>query len=111
MSKRMYDQDCPIAAFLDLFGGRWTLLIVRELLDRPMRYKDLLVSLPGIGTNLLADRLRHLRHYGVLTRLSDAEQGAKRYALTRQGRALEGVVRQMARWSEQHANQTPSGQT
>ena len=55
--KRTYKQFCPLARSLDILGERWTLLIVRNLLVGPQRYKDLLDGLPGIGTNLLAARL------------------------------------------------------
>ena len=49
-----YDQYCPIAHALGLVGERWSLLVVRELLDGPKRYTDLVDGLPGIGTNILA---------------------------------------------------------
>jgi DNA-binding HxlR family transcriptional regulator len=66
---RTYGQYCSLAKALDLLGDRWTLLIVRELLLRgPCRYTDLRDGLPGIATNLLADRLRELQEAGVLAR-------------------------------------------
>ena len=69
MSKRTYDQPtCGLAAALDMLGERWTLLIVRELLLGPQRYSDLQNALPGVGTNLLADRLHHLDRIGVIER-------------------------------------------
>ena len=55
---RSYDQYCAVARALDIVGDRWTLLIVRELLLRPCRYGELQDGLPGIATNLLAERLR-----------------------------------------------------
>src|ERR1700757_3975599 len=64
---RSYGQYCAIAKALDLVGDRWTLLIVRELLlSGPMRYTDLRNALPGIATNLLADRLRELSEAGIV---------------------------------------------
>src|SRR5438094_9936537 len=57
---RSYDQYCAVARGLDVIGDRWTLLLVGDLLLGPKRYKDLLSGLPGIGTNLLADRLKQL---------------------------------------------------
>ena len=68
MSKRRYNQYCAVARALDIVGERWTLLIVRELLSGPKRFKDLLVGLPGIGTNLLTARLKDLEGYGVVRR-------------------------------------------
>ena len=66
---RTYGQYCPMAKSLDVIGDRWSLLIVRELLGRgPLRYTDIRNGLPGVATNLLADRLRELEQAGVLRR-------------------------------------------
>jgi len=65
---RSYQQNCPIAKGLDVLGGRWTLLILRELIGGPRRYGDLRGQLPGIATNLLADRLRELEEAGLVDR-------------------------------------------
>ena len=65
---RNYQQNCPIAKGLDVLGERWTLLILRELIGGPRRYGDLRGQLPGIATNLLADRLRELEEAGLVDR-------------------------------------------
>jgi DNA-binding HxlR family transcriptional regulator len=78
-SRRSYNQYCGLAAALDVLGERWTLLIIRELLVRPRRYRDLLADLPGIGTNLLAERLKFLVDEG-LVRQRDLGGGSKRQA-------------------------------
>jgi DNA-binding HxlR family transcriptional regulator len=65
---RSYQQNCPIAKGLDVLGERWTLLILRELIGGPRRYGDLRGQLPGIATNLLADRLRELEEAGLVNR-------------------------------------------
>ena len=66
---RSYDEYCAVAKSLDVVGDRWTLLIVRELAIRgACRYTDLRNGLPGIATNLLAERLRELEHAGVIAR-------------------------------------------
>jgi DNA-binding HxlR family transcriptional regulator len=65
---RSYNQNCPIARGLDVLGERWTLLILRELVGGPRRYGDLRAALPGIATNLLADRLRELEGTGLVDR-------------------------------------------
>jgi len=75
-------------------GERWSLLIVRELLEGPRRYGDLLAGLPGIATNLLADRLRRLESDGVVQRL-----GGARYALTPWGAELREAVYALGRWA------------
>ncbi|HTX97573.1 MAG TPA: winged helix-turn-helix transcriptional regulator [Mycobacterium sp.] len=66
--RRSYGQDCPIANGLDVLGERWTLLILRELVGGPRRYSDLRAQLPGIATNLLAQRLEELQGAGVVER-------------------------------------------
>ncbi len=66
--RRSYGQDCPIANGLDVLGERWTLLILRELVGGPRRYSDLRAQLPGIATNLLAQRLDELQQAGVVER-------------------------------------------
>jgi DNA-binding HxlR family transcriptional regulator len=65
---RTYHQNCPIALGLDVLGERWTLLILRELIGGARRYGDLRAQLPGIATNLLAERLRELEEAGLVDR-------------------------------------------
>ncbi len=65
---RSYHQNCPIALGLDVLGERWTLLILRELIGGARRYGDLRAELPGIASNLLADRLRELEEEGLVDR-------------------------------------------
>ncbi len=67
-SRRNYNQNCPIARGLDVLGERWTLLILRELVGGPRRYGDLRDELPGIATNLLAERLKELQDAGLVER-------------------------------------------
>src|SRR5215210_114724 len=99
MSKRSYNQYCAVARAMDIVGERWTLLIVRELFTGPKRFKDLLEGLPGIGTNLLAARLKDLEGYGVVRRATLPPPAASRvYELTELGRSLEAVVMGLARW-------------
>ncbi len=99
MKKRRYGQYCSLARALDVLGERWSLLIVRELLSGPKRYKDLLRHLPGIGTNLLAARLKSLEAQGVLEhRALPPPASTAAYALTERGRALEPALVELARW-------------
>ena len=67
-TRRNYNQNCPIARGLDVLGERWTLLILRELVGGPRRYGDLRDELPGIATNLLAERLKELQDVGLVDR-------------------------------------------
>src|ERR1700759_3424008 len=67
-TRRTYDQNCPIARGLDVVGARWTLLILRELVGGARRYGDLRAGLPGIATNLLAERLKEMQDAGLVER-------------------------------------------
>ena len=98
MAKR-YDQYCAIAHALELVGERWSLLIVRELLTGPKRYTDLSGSLPRIGTNVLAARLKDLEAGGILTkRRLPPPTPAQVYELTPYGESLRPVMRELALW-------------
>lgn len=96
---KTYGQYCGLARSLDHVGDRWTLLIVRELLVAPARYRELQDGLPGVATNLLAQRLRKLESDGIVRRRF-AEDGAAAvvYELTPLGAGLEDVVLALVRW-------------
>ena len=99
MPNRSYGQHCALAKSLDVVGDRWTLLIVRELLDRPQRYGDLLAGLAPIATDMLASRLRDLERHGLLRKRELPKPASGNvYELTDDGRALEDVVNAFARW-------------
>lgn len=93
MRRRSYHQYCALARALDVIGERWTLLLIRELLLGSKRYTDLLDGLPGIGTNLLAERLKTLEAANVVRRTV-----AGAYELTELGRDLESSVFELGRW-------------
>ncbi|GAA2062987.1 hypothetical protein GCM10009801_06520 [Streptomyces albiaxialis] len=96
---RSYDQFCPAARALDVVGGRWTLLIVRELLLGPRRYTDLAAGLPGIGPNVLAERLRAMREAGILEQTKLPPPAAtSAYVLTELGEAMRPLVDELTRW-------------
>lgn len=96
---KKYDHYCPMAHALDMVGDRWELLIVRELLPGPKRYTDLAEGLPGIGTNILAARLRDLENNGVIAKKTLPPPAASRvYELTDYGRELKPVMRELALW-------------
>lgn len=91
---RDYGEYCSAARALDVIGDRWSLLIVRELEARPCRYGELLDGLPGIATNLLADRLRSLEASGIVEKDDDSAI----YRLSERGEALRGVLKELVRW-------------
>ena len=91
MSRRNYSQFCGLAHALDVVGERWTLLIVRELGSGPKRYMQLADTLAGIGTSLLATRMRQLESDGIVQRRLALDQPSSTvlYELTDAGRARE----------------------
>lgn len=96
---RSYNQYCPLARTLDVLGERWTLLIVRELLSGPKRFKDLQDALLGIGTNLLSARLKDMERNGIVFRSRLPPPGvAWVYELTEHGRRLDETLLAMIRW-------------
>ena len=100
MSKtRRYDQYCSVCHALDLVGERWSLVIVRELLKGPKRYTDLIDGMPGVGTNILAARLRDLEAGGIVQKRKLPPPAASTvYELTEYGRELEEPLYALARW-------------
>ena len=97
---RSYGQHCAVAKALDVIGDRWSLLIVRELMLRgPCRYTDIRDGLPGIATNLLADRLRELERAGVIRREAAPPPVATTlFHLTQRGKELRPVMRAIGIW-------------
>src|ERR1700749_2801041 len=97
---RSYDEYCALAKSLDVVGDRWTLLIIRELeLRGGCRYTDLRNGLPGIATNLLADRLRDLEHEGLVVREEAPPPIATAlFRLTPRGQELRPVLESLVRW-------------
>lgn len=104
MARRSYDQFCGLAGVLDLVGERWTLLVVRELMTGPKRYTDLADALPGIGTSLLASRLKRLEDAGICVRTHLPPPAASTvYALTEIGEELGHALVPLIRWGLRHA--------
>jgi DNA-binding HxlR family transcriptional regulator/putative sterol carrier protein len=106
---RSYGQYCAVARALDVVGDRWTLLIVRELLLRgAARYTDIREGLPGIATNLLADRLRELESEGVVVRRKEPPPIASTvFELTARGRELAPAIGALARWGMPYMSEGP----
>ena len=108
---RSYGQYCSVAKALDVIGDRWTLLIVRELLlQGPCRYTDLKNGLPGIATNLLADRLHELETQGLVRREEAAPPVATTlFHLTEAGAELEPVLDALGGWGIRYMTQPGDG--
>jgi len=91
---------CPVACGLDVFGDRWTLLVVRDLVMGAERFKEFSAAPERIPTNLLADRLARLQRHGVVEQVPAAD-GSKHpaYRLTAKGCALLPVLAAMRDWA------------
>ena len=101
MPKRSYRQNCALALTSDLIGERWSMLLIRDLLVGPKRYNQLAQSLQGMGTNLLAVRLRELEAAGIVEK-TGRDLGGHAYALTAAGRDLEPTILALVRWGLTH---------
>ncbi|MBA3245364.1 MAG: helix-turn-helix transcriptional regulator [Actinobacteria bacterium] len=107
--KRYDDQYCPIAHSLGLVGERWSLLVVRELMQGPRRYTDLVDGMPGIGTNILASRLKDLEAGGIVRKTKLPPPAASMvYELTPCGHDLRPVLHELARWGARTLGPPPA---
>jgi DNA-binding HxlR family transcriptional regulator len=96
--------DCPINFALELFGDPWSLLIIRDIVYFGKKtYGEFLASEEGMATNILASRLAHLEHQGLLVKkLSEQDKRKEEYVLTEKGLDLIPVLVEMANWSAEH---------
>jgi DNA-binding HxlR family transcriptional regulator len=97
--------DCPVSASLEIFGDRWSLLIIRDLMVRGFRtFKEFRQSGEGIATNILAGRLRKLETSGIIIREQGEEDKRQvNYRLTAQGIDLAPVLLELLIWGAHHA--------
>ena len=94
-------RGCGVERALDVLDGKWTTLVLRELLPGPRRFTELRRALGGPSPKTLTDRLRALEHRGVLTRTVHAEVPPRVvYELTARGRSLRSVLEAMLAWGE-----------
>jgi DNA-binding HxlR family transcriptional regulator len=96
--------ECPLNASVEMLGDRWSLLIIRDMMLRGARtYKEFMDCYEGIATNILADRLRKLIAYGIITTEPDPSDGRKvTYLLTAKGIDLAPVMTEMVLWAAAH---------
>src|SRR6202158_2694200 len=95
---------CPLNASVEILGDRWSLLIIRDMMLRGFRtYKEFMECYEGIATNILADRLKKLVAYGIITAAPDPSDGRKLiYSLTAKGIDLAPVLTAMVLWAAAH---------
>ena len=103
-SKNKRRSGCPVNMCLEVFGDRWSLLIVRDLMVRGYRtFKEFQQSGEGIASNILADRLQKLEHSGILTREPEGTDGRRiNYRLTRKGIDLAPILLDLLIWGARH---------
>ena len=96
--------ECPLNASVEMLGDRWSLLIIRDMMLRGFRtYKEFMECYEGIATNILADRLKKLGAYGIITAAPDPSDGRKLiYSLTAKGIDLAPVLTEMVLWAAAH---------
>lgn len=94
---------CPVTNGLDVFGDKWTLLIVRDLVLGKTRYGEFAQSPESIPSNILADRLKRLEIAGIVVKRAYCEKPVRyEYSLTEKGRDLVPVLEAMADWALKH---------
>src|ERR1700743_2097182 len=108
MVKQKRRSDCPINYALELFGDRWTFLIIRDLMFKgKSHYNEFLQSEEKIATNILANRLQLLEHNGIVTKSTDPGHGSKWiYRLTAKGIDLIPLLIEMIIWSAKYDKKT-----
>ncbi|MAN75610.1 helix-turn-helix transcriptional regulator [Pelagibacterium flavum] len=104
MDSSPFRSGCPINLGLEVFGDKWTLLIIRDMMFAGKRhFREFLASDEGISTNILADRLAMLTRIGIITRADDPSHRLKAiYSLTEKGIQLLPVIAQISRWSRRY---------
>jgi DNA-binding HxlR family transcriptional regulator len=107
-STRDQRSGCPISTSLELYGDRWSLLIVRDLLTFGCRrFGDFLTAEESIASNILSERLQRLEQEGVIESASDPADGRRRlYYLTAKGFALAPIVAEIVIWAAAHVKTT-----
>lgn len=95
---------------VELIGRRWTGAIVQVLLAGPRRFNELLAMIPGLSDRLLSERLRELESEGVLRRVVSPDPPLKvEYVLSKCGRELQPVLRELGVWAERWVSAPGSG--
>lgn len=101
--------ECGVERTLGVIGGKWTTLVLRELLAGTRRYSDLKRALGRVSPKTLTERLRHLEAEGLLTRTVYAEVPPRvEYTLTGRGESLGEIIAAMGRWGAAHGAQAPA---
>jgi len=108
LKERKYRSHCPINFAQEVFGDKWSLLIIRDVMFKGKKYyNEFLSSDEKISTNILANRLEKLEADGLITKTIDKNNNSKKiYALTQKGIALLPMLIEMIAWSAKYDNET-----
>ena len=97
---------CPVATAVSLIGGKWKLLILRNLKARPWRFNELKRDLEGVSQKVLTAQLRQMEESGLLTRTVYPEVPPRvEYSITSKGRSLEQILELMCEWGEKNMDE------
>lgn len=95
--------ECPVATTVQLIGNKWKLLIMRNLLNRPWRFNEMLRSLPGISQKVLTDNLRAMEKDGIITRTVYPEVPPHvEYSLSELGDTMRPIISAMQSWGSNY---------
>jgi DNA-binding HxlR family transcriptional regulator len=100
-------EDCPVKTAIDVIGGKWKPLILRELKDRPQRFGELRRAIPGVRHKVLIEQLRQLEEQGILTRtVHPGKILQTEYRLSEYGETLRPALTALAVWGADHRKHT-----
>jgi DNA-binding HxlR family transcriptional regulator len=99
-----YKMNCPVARALDIFGERWTLLVLRDLfVEGPRKFQEFEQSLPGISATTLSARLKTLEEHGIVERrFYEKHPPRAEYVLTAKGKTLGPILQMLRSWGAKH---------
>ncbi len=93
--------DCSVAKTLRIIGSKWTILIIRDLLQGTLRFGELRKSLDGVSPKTLSERLKSLEKEGILVKKIYPEVPPRvEYSLTKRGKNLASVIQSMKAWGD-----------
>lgn len=107
MIKKEEMPECPVETTISLIGGKWKLLIMRNLLSRSWRFNELKKDLKGISQNVLTYNLRSMEEDGIIIRKIYPEIPPKvEYGLTKLGKSMKPIIKSMEKWGIEYKNKT-----
>ena len=107
MRKKLKRSYCPLSCTLDLFGDRWSLILIRDLMNGKSHFKEFMASPEKIATNILSNRLNNLLKLKMIeTCPSPIYSGRFGYHLTQKGKSLKPLISQMSEWGLSHIQGT-----